>query len=476
MTKQQMYLELTDEKDGVTGTCQHVNAIFPGTVFGAAGFTRNIPFMVDCGSFQGLDNVDQLNTTFNFDISSLDFGILTHAHLDHYGRYPLAVKQGFHAPVFTTYPTKTFLSEVFLEDCLSIEKRRSKKLAAEPNYTENEIKEFKRYMVPCDFNQVIQYNDNIKIHFFSNGHVPGAAITLVQFSYPGQEPINLIFTGDYNNKNAFFPVKPLPNWVYELPNVTIIIEATYGNVKSSDLRKNCLIENVIASLKQKKTCIEPAFAFGRLQEVLYKHKEAQDMGKLNPKYPIYVDGKTAIGCTGLFENGAFKMYPGAENFLPENLTFVQDKNLRRFLINDPTPKVIIASSGSASYGASHHYVNAYYNNPNAMVHATGHIFPDSKIGRLKNDENSAASFFDTEEFSAHAKQEVLLAFPSDFKHLRSIGVHHGEKIATETLANLYTETYGVNVHVISSNSVYRITSNGIVATFPRNLDTNSQIR
>lgn len=476
MAKQQMYLELTDEKDGVTGTCQHVNAFFPGTVFGAAGFTRNIPFMVDCGSFQGLDNVDQLNTTFNFDVSSLDFSILTHAHLDHYGRYPLAVKQGFHAPIFTTYPTKTFLSEVFLEDCLSIEKRRSKKLGTEPNYEENEIKEFKRYMIPCDFNQVIQYNDNIKIYFFSNGHVPGAAITLVQISYPEQEPINLIFTGDYSNKNAFFPVKPLPDWVFELPNVTIIIESTYGNTKFSDLREDCLIENIVLSLKQKKTCIIPAFAFGRLQEVLYKLKEAQDMGKLNPKYPIYVDGKTAIGCTGLFATGAFKMYPSAKNFLPQNLTFVQDKNLRRFLITDPTSKVIVASSGSGSYGASQSYINGYCSNPDAMIHATGHIFPDSKIGRLKEDENCAALFFDTDEFSAHAKQEVLLEFPRHFNHLRSIGVHHGEESSKETLANLYTENYGVNVHVISSNSVYRITSNGIVLTYPRKSDTNSQIR
>lgn len=476
MTNSQMYLDLTDEKDGVTGTCQRYNIFFPETVFGAAGYTKNIPFMVDCGSFQGQDNVDQLNTSFNFDISRIDFSILTHAHLDHYGRYPLAVKQGFLAPIFTTYSTKTFLSEVFLEDCLKIEKRRSKRLGIEPNYSENEVKEFEHCMVPCRFSDRIQYNDNIAIYFFSNGHVPGSAITLVQISFPGQEDINLVITGDYNNKNAFFPVKPLPDWVFELPNVTIIIESTYGGTPSSDLHPECLIENVVNALKDNKTCIEPAFAFGRIQEVLYKHKEAQDRGLLSPKYPIYVDGKTAIGCTSLFLNKAFKMYPGAENFLPENLTFVQDKTLRRFLIQDPTPKIIIASSGSGSYGASQSYINGYLNNPYAIIHATGHIFPDSKIGRLRDDENSIALFFGTDEFSAHAKQETLVEFPRPFKHLKSIVVHHGEENSKESLAYEFSETYGVNVHVLSSHSVCRITSKGIVSTFPRNLNVNQQIR
>ena len=221
MAKKRIILDLTDEKDGVTGTGQYLNAIFPGTVLcGIAGYTKNIPFLVDCGSFQGLDNIDQLNTTFNFDITSPEFSILTHAHLDHYGRYPLAMSQGFHAPVFTTYPTKTFLSEVFLQDCLKIEKRRAKKLDAQSLYTETEIQEFEHCMVPCNFNQKIVYNHNITIHFFDNGHVPGAAVTLITISYPDCEDMNIVITGDYNNRNDFFEVKPLPEWIYDLPNVS----------------------------------------------------------------------------------------------------------------------------------------------------------------------------------------------------------------------------------------------------------------
>lgn len=477
MANKRIIVDLTDEKDGVTGTAQFFYTHFPGTVLSQmSGYTQNIPFLVDCGSFQGLDNIDQLNSSFNFDITSPEFSILTHAHLDHYGEYALAISQGFHAPIFTTYSTKMFLSEVFLRDCLSIEKRRAKKMNVAPKYTEYEIEELKHYMIPCDFNTKIKYNDNINIQFFGNGHVPGAAVTLVQLSYPGCEDINLIITGDYNDHNDFFEVKPLPEWVYELPNVTIIIESTYGSIKSSDLRPKCFIDNIANALSQGKTCIVPAFSFGRVQEVLYKIKNAQGH-KLNPKFETYLDGKTAIGCTNLFVAGAFKMHPRAKNFLPENLTIVEDKNMRHFLATDnPIPKIIVSSSGSGSYGPSYTYIKGYSNNPNSIVHATGHIFPDSKLGKLRDDASCVSQFFDTDEFSAHAKQEVLVEFPRPFKHLKSIAIHHGELESKKELKYAFKETYEASVHILSSNSVFRITSDGIVSTFPRSKNTNIPIR
>ena len=476
MENKRILVELTDEKDGVTGTAQYFYTHLPGTVYAPmAGYTKNVPFLVDCGSFQGIDNIDHLNSSFNFDITSPEFSILTHAHLDHYGMYPFAVSQGFRAPIFTTYSTKAFLSEVFLRDCLSIETRRAKKLNETPKYTEYEIEELKHSMIPCDFHNKIKISDNVSIYFFSNGHVPGAAITLVQLSYPGCEDINFVITGDYNDRNDFFEVKPLPEWVYELKNVIIIIEATYGGIKSSDLRPKCFIDNVVAALSQGKTCIVPAFSFGRIQEVLYKLKNAQGR-RLNPKFETYLDGKTAIGCTNLFLSGAFKMHSRAKNFLPENLTIIEDKNLRHFLIDDPTPKIIVSSSGSGSYGPSHTYIKGYSNNPNSIVHATGHIFPDSKLGKLRDDASIATQFFDTDEFSAHAKQEVLGEFPRPFKHLKSILIHHGELESKNDLAYVYKETYDASVHVLSSKYVYQITSDGVIATLHRNLNTNVPIR
>ena len=464
-----IYVDLSDEKSGVTGTCQLLDMYFPEKTCGADGYTSNIAGIVDCGSFQGEDDDELLNSSFNFDVTKPEFGILTHGHLDHYGRYPFAIKNGFQAPIFTTYVTKTFLREVFLADCLKIEKRHAKKKGIEPAYTELETQKMCDYMVGCAYHKKVKYNDNISIYFFDNGHVPGAVVTLIQLTYPGYEDVNLVISGDYNDHNTFFKVNPLPQWVYNLPNLTIIIESTYGNTKISDLSPTCFIKNVVKALKDNKTVIVPAFSFVRTQEVDYALKEAQDVGILDTKYPIYNDGKTSIGCTKLFLEGVFKMYPHTKDFLPQNLTFVEDKELRKFLKHDNTPKIIVASSGMGSYGPSQNYIDRFSVNPNALIHATGHLSPNSKLGMLRESNDIEATFCDTDEFSAHAKLEALKGFIKPFNHenLKSIDVTHGEPNVKDDFSKDLEETFSIKTHVLSANVTFRITSDGIVQTFER---------
>lgn len=469
-----IFLDLNDEKNEVTGTSQLFDAYFPKAVYGVNGYTKNISFICDCGTFQGNDNDEELNSSFRYDVTKPEFAILTHAHFDHYGRFPMAIKQGFQGPIFTTYVTKTFLSQVFLDDCLKIEKRYAKKKGTEPIYTESHTVKMVSYMIPCAYHKRIQYNENICMYFFDNGHVPGATVTLVQLTCPGYDEINIIISGDYNDHNTFFKVNPLPEWVYELPNLIIIIESTYGGTRTKDLRPACFIKNIIKSLSQGKTCIIPSFSFVRTQEVNYALKEAQDIGRLNPNIPIYNDGKTAIGCTNLFLEGTFKMYPHMREFLPQNLTFVEDKDLRKFLKRDSTPKIVVASSGSGSYGPSQSYIEAYSSNPNAIIHATGHVFPDSKLGRLISENNTACQIFDTDEFSAHAKQDVLVErFVKPFiKHkkqnVKAIVIHHGEEEPKSDLKNVIEDNYDIPVYILSNNTTLRITSDGVVASIPRN--------
>ena len=464
-----IYVDLSDEKSGVTGTCQLLDMYFPEKTYGADGYTSNIAGIVDCGSFQGEDDDELLNSSFNFDVTKPEFGILTHGHLDHYGRYPFAIKNGFQAPIFTTYVTKTFLREVFLADCLKIEKRHAKKKGIEPAYTELETQKMCDYMVGCAYHKEIKYNDNISIYFFDNGHVPGAVVTLVQLTYPGYEDVNIVISGDYNDHNTFFKVNPLPQWVYNLPNLTIIIESTYGNTKISDLSPACFIKNVVKALKDNKIVIVPAFSFVRTQEVDYTLKEAQDVGILDTKYPIYNDGKTSIGCTKLFLEGVLKMYPHTKDFLPQNLTFVEDKELRKFLKHDNAPKIIVASSGMGSYGPSQTYIDKFAVNPNALIHATGHLSPNSKLGILRESNDIAATFCDIDEFSAHAKLEALKGFIKPFNHenVKSIIVTHGEPTVKDDFSKDLEETFGIKTYVLSANVTFRITSDGIVQTFER---------
>lgn len=464
-----LFLELCDEKDGVTGTNQLFEAFFSNTVEGGHGPTNNIPFLVDCGTFQGLDNDAQFNSGFFYDVTSPEFAILTHGHLDHYGRFPVAINQGFLAPIFTTHTTAAFLTRVFLDDCLKIEKRRNKKADenAVPLYSEDDMALMKSMLVPCKYYEKVQYNDNICIYFFDNGHLPGSAVTLVQIT-DGEECINVVLSGDYNHKNMFFPVNPLPNWVYTLPNVLILLESTYGGTKIDSSCAPCLVDNVIYALKKNMSILIPTFAFGRHQEVLYTLKQAQDIGILDRKFPIYADGKSALATTELFLEGKFNMFHGAKNFLPDNMIVVENKAMRKQLAFDPTPKIIIASSGSGSYGASQVYLNACYNNPRYLVHSSGHLFPESKLGRMRDDPNAKALFRGTGEFSAHARQEDLVKFvkPFDPKNVLAVGIHHGEEVSKALLANeLINEGY--KTFILNSNFKFRFDSSGIIGCFPR---------
>ena len=468
-----IYLDLSDEKSAVTGTSQLFNISFPKEVYGVDGYTKNISFIADCGTFQGEDNEEELNSSFHYDVTKPEFAILTHGHLDHYGRFPTAIKEGFQGPIFTTYVTKSFLTQVFLEDCLKIEQRNAKKKGIEPGFAESHIAKMTSYMIPCAYHKRIQYNDNICIYFFDNGHVPGATVTLVQLTCPGYEEINIIISGDYNDHNTFFKVNPLPEWVYNLPNLILILESTYGSTQTKDLEPACFVKNIVKSLSQGKTCIVPAFSFVRAQEVNYALKEAQDIGKLNPRFPIYNDGKTAIGCTGLFAEGIFKMYPHMREFLPQNLNFVEDKEFRKLLKRDDSPKVIISSSGMGSYGPSQSYIESYVKKPYGVIHATGHITPNSKLGKLLDLDDSVAQIFSTTEFSAHAKQDVLiekLIKPFNKDNIKSIILHHGDPEVKLEFKNVILNNFDVPVHILSNDETLRITSDGVVCNFPRNIN------
>ena len=122
-----------------------------------------------------------------------------------------------------------------------------------------------------------------------------------------------------------------------------------------------------------------------------------------------------------------------------------------------------------SYGPSKSYIDKFSLNPNALIHATGHLSPNSKLGMLRDSSNIVATFCDTDEFSAHAKLEALKGFIKPFNHenVKSIVVTHGEPAVEVDFSNDLEETFGVKTYVLSSNVTFRITSDGIVQTFER---------
>lgn len=230
-TRTKFYVDLMAIHPEVTGSSELGNIKFP------VGLTER--FLVDCGMFQE-KKYQELNKSFPWNSESIDVAFLTHVHVDHAARFPLLVKNGYEGKIFMTEDSKTLLPLV-LTDSAKVIEGDAKKAGQKPLYTQSDVEKTLKQCVACKYGETINATDNIKVTFFQNGHLIGSAIILLQIhcSFENSdgrsyEDINLLFTGDYNNKNTFFDVEPLPDWVKKLP-LTIITEATYGKMDSTEV-------------------------------------------------------------------------------------------------------------------------------------------------------------------------------------------------------------------------------------------------
>lgn len=327
---------------------------------------------------------------------------------------------------------------------------------------------------PCRYNETIRVNDNVKITFLNNGHLVGAALILVQISYPEYEDINLLFTGDYNNKNMFFDVNPIPKWILELP-LTVIQESTYGDMDSTEI-KEIFKENIKKCIESDGTVLTLVFSLGRAQEILYEFKCMQENCELDSNIPIYFDGKLAIRYTNLYIKDGLGIKPEMKDFLPQNLTFV-DNESRSDVLKSTSKKIIVTTSGMGSYGPAQVYIPEYISRSNTLIHFTGYTAEGTMGGKLKNAETGSmvevggliakkrANVEYTTEYSAHAKADEMIEFLKQFKNLKLVLVNHGESQTKNIFAErIVEEVDAKRVGLLGREYFFRIDSYGLVKT------------
>lgn len=447
---------------GVTGTCLLVVVKYPDKTV--------TKFIVDCGLFHEKD-FSEYNKELLFDASEIEFALVTHNHVDHTGRLPFLVKSGFYKDIYMTRQTR-ILIEPALEDSYKVLKSVAKRENRAELYSMENVGTALAKMQTCEYQKTIQITPNIKATFIRNGHLPGAALILVQISYPGCEDINILFTGDYNKDNIFFDIPSIPNDIIRLP-LTIIQEATYGNMDSSQTEKT-YANDVAKAIREGKTVINPAFSLGRAQEVLYEIKLMQERGQIAKDIPIYLDGKLAIRYTHLYDKLDIK--EEMHDFLPNNLNFV-DKEIRQKLIADQNAKIIVTSSGSGSYGPAQTYIQEYLGRSDATILFTGYT-PEGSLGRrLKDTKNGdtvevggllvvkRAHVGYTREYSAHAKADEMMDFLRQFENLRMVLVNHGQTEVKEEFAKrILKEVNTKHVGVLGREYFFRIGAYGLIKT------------
>lgn len=440
----------------------------------------NVRFFVDAGIKQGEDNIGFYNAFIPFNPEKMSFGIITHNHMDHVGLLPVLIHQGFVNPIFTTYATAQ-LMDIALADTTTI---TDKNLGC-PIATVPEVEKTLDQVVGCAYKKQIKPHKNIKIVFYSNGHLVGAAIVLIVIECPGREPITILHTGDYKDKNEFFNVEIPPHFIRELSISNIVCESTYGNVDSTNsMFQKCLEKNTVEALNNGMTVIYPAFAQGRYQEALYKIKMWQNKGTIPNHTPIIIDGKSSQEYNFRYSYDDLGIKKLMRNFMPKNCTFLprgKNKELyRQQIMNKPDPKIILAPGGMGSYGAVTSYIQRGIDRNDVLIHSLGYCSPESTMYRLLNTADGEKLTYNgkdvikkclvkqTSEMSSHAPRDVLLRFLQYFPNTKSISINHGEANTQVEFREYLLDHTGLpedQITVANSQLAFRIETNGITDVF-----------
>ena len=439
---------------------------------------KQVKGVVDCGVFQEKE-WESNNTKLLFDPKTVDFVLVTHAHADHVGRLPLLVKEGYSGKIFCTEDTARILPNALFDSCKVLDTKYKRNNMASI-YESQHVSQTLTMLEPKSMNDPFMVHENVRVTMLSNGHIQGACMLLVQIMDYEEEYINLLFTGDYNNKNIFFDVLPIPQWVRNLP-ITIITESTYGDTDMP--AEKCFEKNVFEATQKGSSVLIPAFSLGRVQEVLYMLKCMQDSGKLSTKITVHLDGTLAVKYTQLYKSGALNVSPEMKEFLPANFQFVGKVNREEYASRGGQ-KIIVTTSGMGTYGPAQTYIPYYLGRERALIHFTGYCAEGTYGRKLKDAKENEfivsgdgggilalkrAKVEFTSEFSAHAKAGTLIKLLKKFKNAKSILINHGETQTKLGFAKrVYSEVECKKVAIIDRKEGFRIGEYGIVK--PLNTD------
>lgn len=437
-------------------------------------FLKKFSILVDYGFYQGSE-YEELSYNDSVIPSKIDAVFLTHNHLDHSGALPILAKNGYKNKVYTSIPTAELLDIAF-EDTLSIfaEQARDKKSKKKMLYNSGDVHKLKKLIKPVVYQKTIRLEDNLTAILFENQHLVGASMVLLRSNvYQGNE-VNVLFTGDYNNKNSFLPVADLPEWLYKLKNLTIVIESTYGNTDSTDI-KPVWEDNIINACKDNKSILLLAFAQGRFQEFLYQVKVLQEKGIIPNDYMILADGKTGIKYSlNYAQNKKLGIKSEMRKFFPDNLIFVNNKS-RMNLLHFGNKKIIISTSGMGNFGPARTYIPEFLPDKNSIIHFGGYTAEDTvgrKLQELEDGEplsisgitiSKRATVYNTSQFSSHAKADELISFINKFHDVKSVLVTHGEMDTKKVFAKRIVKESSVKkVGILGNGYSYRIGPYGII--------------
>ncbi|HET6252084.1 MAG TPA: MBL fold metallo-hydrolase [Tepidisphaeraceae bacterium] len=397
---------------------------------------NGLRIFLDMGLYQGpRDEARRINLYLPADVKSADAIILSHGHLDHCGKLPVALRHGFAGPIYCT-PATAEVARIVLEDSARIQQedieyinRRCREpggVCEQALYGPRDIPAVLKAMRHVDYGKKTDLGKGVSFTFLDAGHILGSAYVILEWAEGGQSR-SLLFTADVGRYDA--PIlrdpQPIPG-----PVDLLITESTYGNASHGPMAavEPQFLDAVKNIIGKQSRLIVPSFAVGRTQTMLW-YLEKFIHEKSIPQIPIFVDSPMGVEVSKvhskfseIFDTQTKEMIGGGDLFSLAKVTFASSIDESKRINNQRGPCVIIASSPTCEFGRVLHHLQNSVENPNDMVLFCGWI-PPQTLGRRIQDGEKRLRIYDRwydlrcqvrtiHGLSAHADGDELLRFLS----------------------------------------------------------------
>jgi metallo-beta-lactamase family protein len=425
--------------------------------------------LIDCGLYQGgrelaAENADE----FGFDPASIDFLLLTHAHLDHCGRIPLLVKRGFSGEIITTAASVELARLIMLdsaglqEEEARYQKRKARRrngkheIVAEPLYTVldalNSLEYFGR---KAGYDQPLKIAQGIRATFLDAGHILGSASIVLELEEDGRQH-RLLFSGDLGYSGRAILRDPSTP-----PDVdTVVMETTYGDRLHKQLHPSIeeLYEIINRTMARGGNVIIPTFALERAQEILYYLREGVESKRIKHFTNVFLDSPMAISATQIFERHPEcyddvtidMSHGGKDPFRLPGLHFTRETAESMAINRISGGAVIMAGSGMCTGGRVRHHLKHNLWRQDSSIVFVGYAAQGTLARRIIDgaghvrifgeDITVRASVHTIGGFSAHADQAELLAWHQQTGNPETTFLVHGEERSMHAFAKKLTGT------------------------------------